>query len=119
MKYLLALGALPVALAWAFKPAPPPIKPKLVQTEGVTAARMDDTSFSLRWRPVGELPPAIEVHHAPRRVVVDSAGADQVVSPPATRLPPRRLRSRIVRLDICQRHNMRRVNYGRTWRCRR
>jgi hypothetical protein len=117
MKYMLALGVLPAALAaWVTKPAPAPIKPKLVQTEGITAARIDDASFSLRWRPVSELPPA-SVRHAFKGNMADSAGTE--AEAPQPKAPSRRLRSRPARLDLCGRHGMRKIHYGKRWRCRR
>ena len=117
---MIALGVLPLLVFGAVglsRPAPaaPPVIAKPVVTEGVTMRRMDDNTFRRRWSPIADMPAAIEVRHVDRTpLVADSAGTVSAVT-----LPSRRLRTRAVRLDICQRHNMRKVNYGRTWRCRR
>jgi hypothetical protein len=120
---MLALGGVPLlvfgaaALSRPAPAAPPPVQ-KLVTTEGVTLRRMDDNTFRRRWTPVNDMPATTvkEVHYLVVQTgeEVGSAGAVSAVT-----LPSRRLRTRPVRLDICQRHNMRKVNYGRTWRCRR
>jgi hypothetical protein len=93
---------------------------KAVTTEGVCEARQDDGTFSLRWTPVNDLPPLRErevidnsvllVSHetSPRR----AAAGDPV-------RPPLRARRASLRTNVCARHNMRVVHYGRTWRCRR
>jgi len=117
---MLALGGVPLLVFGAVglsRPAPaaPPVIAKPVMTETIRAVRMDDSTFRRRWSPIADMPAAIEVRHVDRTpLVADSAGTVSAVT-----LPSRRLRSRPVRLDICQRHNMRKVNYGRTWRCRR
>jgi hypothetical protein len=102
----------PIAAA----PAPPPVDvgPRVVRTESII-------TFDGRW--AAPPPPAIEreeVHPVREDVVSEVTGA-AVVSPPALR-PSRhpRLRSRPARLDVCQRHNMRKVMVGKyRWRCRR
>ena len=115
---MIALGVLPLLVFGAValsRPAPaaPPVQ-KLVTTEGVTMRRMDDSTFRRRWSPIADMPAATQV----RYLVSEREVAGTV--PEAVEPPPRhRLRTRAVRLDICQRHNMRKVNYGRTWRCRR
>ena len=117
--FKVALAIIPAATiagGYALMPSPP-IVAKTVATEVIRAQRMDSETFRLRYAPVGELPPAIEVRHAPRSVVADSSGTVSRLTPASP--PSRRLRSRAVRLDICQRHKMRKVHYGRTWRCRR
>ena len=105
-----------IGAGYALTPAPTVVA-RTVVTEGIRAQRMDSETFRLRFAPVVELPPAIEVRHAPRSAEASNAGAVPRLTPAAT--PPRRLRSRAVRLDVCQRHGMRKVSYGRTWRCRR
>jgi len=120
---MLGLGAVPLLVFGAAalsRPAPaaPPVIAKPVITEGVTLRRMDDNTFRRRWSGVIDMPATTvtEVHYLVVQAdeAVGSAGTVSAVT-----LPSRRLRSRSVRLDICQRHNMRKVNYGRTWRCRR
>jgi len=116
---MLGLGAVPLvvfgaaALSRPAPAAPPPVV-KRVMSEGVTLRRMDDNTFRRRWSPIADMPAATQVRYlvSEREVAGTVPGA---VEPP----PRHRLRSRAVRLDICQRHNMRKVNYGRTWRCRR
>jgi len=97
-------------------PAAPPVIAKPVITEGVTLRRMDDSTFRRRWAPIADMPAATEVRYLAREREV----AGTVPEADEHRVPPRhRLRTRAVRLDICARHNMRKVHYGRTWRCRR
>jgi len=119
MRLAIMLATIPVVTiggGYALTPASPPLVASAVVTEGIRAQRMDSDTFRLRFLPVSELPPAIEVRHAPRSVVASNAGTVRLTpAPPSSR----RLRSRSVRLDVCQRHNMRKVHYGRTWRCRR
>jgi hypothetical protein len=120
----IALGVLPLLVFGTIglsRPAPaaPPVQ-KLVTTEGVTLRRMDEGTFRVRWMPVNDMPaPTVtEVHYLVVQTgeEVGSAGAVSAVT-----LPSRRLRTRPVRLDICQRHNMRKqiTHGGRSWRCRR
>jgi hypothetical protein len=120
---MVALGVLPLLVFGVIglsRPAPaaPPMITKPVMSEGVTMRRMDEGTFRARWSGVADMPATTvtEVHYLVVQAdeAVGGAGAVSAVT-----LPSRRLRTRPVRLDICQRHNMRRVNYGRTWRCRR
>ena len=118
MRFAIMLATIPVVTigaGYALTPAPTVVA-RTVVTEGIRAQRMDSETFRLRFSPVVELPPAIEVRHA-GIAVASNAGTVPRLTPAAT--PSRRLRSRSVRLDVCQRHNMRKVHYGRTWRCRR
>lgn len=120
MRHAIALGAIPVVV-WLAWPSPqPPIVPKAVATEGITARRLDETTFSARWRSAIELPPATA-----RAIVVAGgqtlAGVDRE-SMPASR-PHRIVRRAALRGDVCARHGMRRVTVMRGrwqgWRCRR
>jgi len=139
------LAALPVLVfgaAAVSRPAPaPPIVATLVQTEGVTERRMDDGTFRRRWLPVNDMPPAVTqtetFREVPVRVLtrtppatevryrVQAVGGEGEVAGTVTgavhkALPPRhRMRSRSASLDICARHGMRKVHYGKRWRCRR
>jgi hypothetical protein len=121
---MLVFGAAAIAVS---KPAPP-VPVKLVHTEGVRVIRMDSQTFRVRWSPVNDMPPATEVRYA--RTSTENAsslfGGESAVAGTVTgaahptALPPRhRMRSRSAGLDICARHGMRRVNYGKRWRCRR
>jgi len=125
----IALGLAPLLVfggAALLRPAPPvPVKP--VRTEGVRMIRMDDATFRRRWAPLQDLPPAMQVHYAREEVVgaVSGAAVSQVPQPDQPSRHRRRLlRSKPVRLDVCARHGMKRVNYTRPngwayWRCRR
>jgi len=98
-----------------------PIKPMAVATEGVTAHRMDDQTFRRRWAPLQDVPPATEVRYVREDVVSTVSGAVKSAPQP---VPPSRhrlaMRSKPARLDLCARHNMRKVMVGRyRWRCRR
>jgi len=127
VRWSFMLAAIPVisfAIAGVAGPrkASPPIAPVAVATEGITARREDDNTFRQRWRPLYDMPPATQVRYVAN--ARESGAVDAVpgaaVSPPA--LQPsrhRRLRTKVVKLDICARHKMRKVFYGRTWRCRR
>jgi hypothetical protein len=113
MRRAFALAAIPV-LVWAAWPTAAPLKPIMVATEGVRAQRQDENTFRLRWASVNELPPAV--------TRIDTArGQQTAVGEPssAATTPHRRLVVKRVKLDICQRHNMRKVHYGKRWRCRR
>ena len=125
----IALGLAPLLLfggAALLRPAPA-MAPKAVQFEGVRAQRMDDATFRRRWAPLHDLPPAMQVHYAREEVVgaVSGAAVSQVPQPDQPSRHRRRLlRSKPVRLDVCARHGMKRVNYTRPngwayWRCRR
>jgi len=103
-----------------------PIAPINVATEGVRKIDMDTQTFNARWRPINDVPPATVIHEV--RHVPDVAGAVSGTAggPPA--LPSARhrltMRSKPARLDVCQRHGMKRVNLKRPngwpyWRCRR
>lgn len=121
MRYAFALAAIPVGV-WAIwpAPAPPPAVARIVQIEGVRAQRQDDETFRRRWELVYTLPPAIEARYFREEVVSTVPGA---TSAPQPNRPGHRLRTRRAGLDICARHNMRKVTYKRGrwtgWRCRR
>jgi hypothetical protein len=80
---------------------------KPVPIEGITAKRMQDT-FARRFAVLPEGGDAIA-----ERVETKPA-----VASPA--LPPARIVRRVsLRRDVCARHGMRKVTYGKRWRCRR
>lgn len=105
---------------------PDPVRPSYVeQVHGVAsfadrfgnapdpAVRRVRTVTIIPFRPAADPQP-----HSPA-VVLEARPAAET-SPPSASRP--RARARIVRkasLDICARHGMRRVDYGKRWRCRR
>ena len=98
-----------------------PIAPITVATEGVRKIDMDTRTFNARWRPINDVPPATEVRYVREDVVSTVSGAVKSAPQP---VPPSRhrlaMRSKPARLDLCARHNMRKVMVGRyRWRCRR
>jgi hypothetical protein len=132
MKHTLALSMIPVAIAWAAHTPVPvskggfrgeEIKPisTPVQIENITARRMDEGSFRARWSAAAQLPPTIEVHYVTDHVVDAGAVAEAPAAPPSrhTVQTVQTIRRVALRSDICSRHGMRRVNYGKRWRCRR
>ena len=116
----IALGLTPLLVFGATAMLRPVAVPKLVVTEGVTARRMDDSTFRLRW-PV-DLPPATTIRETP--------SAEAAVSPPR-QFPGRQfaqprpvvVKRAGLRTDVCTRHGMKRVEYLKRgykhWRCRR
>ncbi|RPH76018.1 hypothetical protein EHM76_00255 [bacterium] len=117
MRYSVALAAIPVpVLVWAAWPAPSPLAPVKVVSEGVRAQRQDAGTFKMRWASVSELPPATILD----RVAVDreqrAAAGEPSTAASSIR---RRFVVRRVQLDVCARHKMRKVHYGKRWRCRR
>lgn len=109
MRFSIILAAIPVATigaGYALTPAAPVAR--AIEPEGYTARRIDDDTFRARWRAVAEMPPTTETVYEPLLLVADAE--------------PRRT-IRVVRLarpiGVCARHGMRKVHYGRSWRCRR
>jgi hypothetical protein len=91
---------------------------KVVATEGIRAQRQDAETFALRWAGIALLPPATEVRYVSESVVVGTVPGLKPHGPSGQ--PRHRLRSRLARLDVCARHNMRKVKVGKyRWRCRR
>jgi len=116
----LALSVLPVLVAGAVafsRPAPPVVSKPAPQA--VRVIPLDTRTFDQRWpanalpqenrvqsiRVAGEIPLA--------RPAVDESAASP--SPP----PARVVRRAALRQDLCARHGMRKVTYGKRWRCRR
>jgi len=126
MRYVITLAAIPLPLLlWTVWPtAPPPVTVKVIATEGVTARRLDDTTFSSRWRPVLVLP-AGGVWRATANAHVSAA--DETLAGGSSRdsttarQPSRRIvRRASLRSDVCIRHGMVKVMVGKyRWRCRR
>jgi len=130
MPFTVSLATIPLVVfsfGYVTRERPVPVMAKPVMTETIRMVRMDDNTFRRRWSVVTDMPPAMveksepllivetEVRHAAPTGVADSAGTVSAVT-----LPSRRLRSRSVRMDVCARHNMRRVMVGKyRWRCRR
>jgi hypothetical protein len=124
-----ASAAIPAAV-WATWPTTPaPLVAKTVVAEGVKAQRLDADSLKARWAPVADMPPAMVIRHEQGALPPQDATGHQCCAPAwaereTSAPPPRRThRQRAVaanaRLDICQRHRMHKVFYGRRWRCRR
>jgi len=130
---MVSFGALPLLVFGAHavsRPAPsPPVVPMLVATEGVSARRMDEGTFRVRWMPVNDMPATTvtEVHYLVvsgseqavegEKVVGTVSGAGDIRTAPPSR---HRLRSRSASLDVCARHGQRRVMLDRyRWKCRR
>lgn len=79
-----------------------------VEIEGITARRMQDT-FALRFAILPEGGDAVGLR-----------GAETMPAGAVRGHPPARLvRRAALRLDVCARHGMRKVTYGKRWRCRR
>jgi hypothetical protein len=144
MKAAIILAMLPVGIASSLlqRPEPAPVlSPQPVQVdtfkqrfEGSYPVHTfkerwwpgEGLPFDQRWAPVREIQPTVV-----RTITITKpppAPAQEVVAaepePEPIPLPPRRpaLRGkpRPTRVaDICQRHGMHRVDYGRTWRCRK
>jgi len=100
---------------------PPPIPVKPVQVEGVRMIRMDSQTFSGRWRPLYDVPPATVIHE----VQLKGGDAPQEITgkpvevarpPPAVRIVRR---AALRPTDVCSRPGMHRVTYGKRWRCRK
>ena len=120
--FALALGTLPLlvfgavafsrpALPVMSKPAPPAVR----------VIPLDTRTFDQRW-PANALPQenrvqsirvAGEIPLPTARPAVDENAAP--VSSPPTRV----VRRAALRQDLCARHGLRKVSYGRRWRCRR
>jgi hypothetical protein len=118
----IALGAIPLLVYGVVAAArpPAPIVPVAVQTEGVTARRMDAGTFRLRWSLVSDLPPALSIWEGGDAPVRE---ASKPVDAASSRPPARLVKRASLRLDICARHGMRRVEYLKRgykhWKCRR
>ena len=109
MRFAIMLATIPVltiGAGYALTPAPTVVA-RTVVTEGIRAQRMDDATFGLRWRPVAEMPPMRETVVEPLVLVAND---------PRPKVQQRRVS---LRLGLCARHGMRKVNYGKRWRCRR
>jgi hypothetical protein len=87
--------------------APEPVFMRPVEVEGVLARRMDEGTFQARWQPMYKVSPMVVIHE----VTVPTEAA---VPPPA-----RIVRRAALVNGICARHGLRRVTYGKRWRCRR
>jgi hypothetical protein len=108
---ILASAAIPAAVWAVWPPMAQPIVAKPVMTEGVTARRSDSETFRARWSRVNDMPPMTVLRFTSADTKATINSTRQVVAPPT--------RIRRARPDLCQRHHMRKVHYGRSWRCRR
>lgn len=92
-----------------------------------------ELTFEERWEPVK---PLIQLQHKMdrleeelqpriipvRTITVKQESVEVADATAETPLPAPRQKGRIIKkvsLDVCQRHGMHKVHYGRTWRCRR
>jgi len=122
MRGTVILTMIPLAiLVWMAWPRESVIVAKAVATESIRAQRMDATTFRLRWSPVSDLPPAVVKQ--PQARVASAAPAEASREGPVGEVRPRPARVRHAALrgsnGICARHGMRKVHYGKRWRCRR
>jgi hypothetical protein len=120
MRLVIVMAAIPAAV-WAVSPKlSPPIVAKTVTAENIREQRMDDSTFRTRFAPVADMPPARETVYEPLLLVshepVSRTAAGHPVRPPLEKKVA-------LRLDVCARHHMRRVEIRRGrwtgWRCRR
>jgi hypothetical protein len=143
-RYKITLAALPAALfalVFAVAPAartkptaqPPSYREQVHSNDGFANRFGDDTPTVKRVRTVSILrdvqmsePPMTAVAPEATRVVPEATAvvpaATRVVQPTGVPHRARTARPHITRrvsLDICARHGMKRVDYGRRWRCRR
>jgi len=131
VRWSVVLACIPVVIFGLTIPAarsktPPPIVPRMVATETIREVRMDredESLFRRRWEMVEHMPPTVEVRHYPQGPVVSSVGTGKVDSPQHKAQPSRHFRSKPVKLDVCERHGLKKVftTRGRwpSWRCRR
>jgi hypothetical protein len=122
MRPTFAIAAIPLPVfgfAWILKPLPEkPIVPTPVITEGVRVIRLDTATFRARWSPIADLPPATVMVHVVERELVSTGGGNYAEAMPPVKNPPLRTIKR-ASLDTCTRHGMRKIWYGKRWRCRR
>jgi len=108
------------------RPVPPvPVKP--VQVEGVRVIAMDTRTFSARWRPMYDVPPATVIHEIMGGG--DAHSRENTGKPVEAVARPRPPAVRIVRraslrpTDVCARHGLKKVEIMRGkwkgWRCKR
>lgn len=113
-KYMLLIGAVPVAVAFGLiARGPPPVPPveQPLPVQQVRIISVDVPSFEQRWRPVHTFPIPVRVE----KVLIKQEPAPEPVIEKPARI------ERVVRLkrDICTRHGMRKVQIGKRWRCKR
>lgn len=106
------LGGVAPFLGVALKAKPEPeIKPRLVRTEAIRIIPLEQRTFNDRW---SALP--VPIH------MVKVASKEEVLplppdSPHITAKRKSRSISRVA--NLCERHGLRKVHYGKRWRCRR
>jgi len=109
---ILASAATIPAAVWAVSPTVHPLVVKPVMTEGVRERRSDSETFRARWSRVADMPPATVLRFVSAEAADTSSNTSRQVKAPPTR-------ARRARPNLCQRHHMRKVVSGRSWRCRR
>lgn len=108
MKAAILLAMLPLGvlgLVWV-RPAPAPVVPVAVTTEGVRRVDMDTRTFRARWIPVSDMPTPVSIIREPQSVEdapLPKPGAVVYVGTP----------------NKCTRRGLRKVMVGKLWRCRR
>ena len=101
--------------------SPPATQPNSkARTESVREQRQDMNTFRLRWLPVGDLPPAVEVRHVVEQERDVTGTVPVPTSSPSSSARHRPAR-KVGRLDVCARHGMRKqiTRRGKSWRCKR
>jgi len=115
MPFTVSLASIPLVVfsfGYVTRERPVPVTAKPVMTETIRAVRMDDSTFRLRWSSVADMPPMRETVTEPLILVTHDA--------PQTKPIIRHVSRRVsLHRDVCAMHKMRKVHYGRTWRCRR
>lgn len=112
--YFAALGAAPFAAAALARVTtiPPDIKPTPVRTEVIRVIPLEVRTFAERWHPFQSHVPtpysrATPVPEVPVQTIPVKVARAEPVSQPKPKS------------DVCSRHGMRKVHYGRRWRCRK
>jgi len=127
MRAIIVLASIVVATFVAVRTPPaPPIEARTVAIEGVREARQDDTSFNLRWSPTAALPPATTIvkEVTQREPPVQEPTNNSVFrhTTLTRQITARKSSSRgegVRVVGLCERHHLRKVWQGRSWRCRK
>jgi hypothetical protein len=123
MRLMIALAAaavLPSAISLIAATRSAPLVAKATAVEGVLERRMDDDTFRARWRAVADMPPLVVEKTEPILLVSHETISPSTKAVAGSPVSPRLSRKvALHRPDVCERHGMRRVQYGKRWRCRR
>jgi hypothetical protein len=121
----MAISVVSVTMANRFVPAPPSAEVEKISVQIADAATSSD-EFDEHWRRAAGvvllmsamsqdlMQPKTQVVHT-EKIVPDAAAPKLEIETPKVRRKPK------TELNICQRHNLRKVyiNGGRSWRCRK